>query len=326
MHRTRTAMTVLLLSAGFMLLCRFAPPVANAWTLLVILPASGLLANLSAHLRFPILEPAAILLTGWTLAPLLKAAAKRSLRTSFQFFRRCAGAALTLLVGYALLWYPAYWRAPTEQYSAAPEQIQSLCEALIERLNESSLTFSPAGKALENAERAASLFLDRPVPTGAVKTARYPEWMTALGIAGLYSPWTGEAIVSPLAAPAALTFTACHELMHLAGIADEGQANIAAWSACHRLGGETADSADLWALRYALAVLMEADADAWRDCIRRMGTPLREIFGGMNGFSPPSRRASPAMDAVLAIAGLTETAASYDALAAWLAIDILTVG
>ena len=120
MHRTRTAMTVLLLSAGFMLLCRFAPPVANAWTSLVILPASGLLANLSAHLRFPILEPAAILLTGWTLAPLLKAAAKRSLRTSVQFFRRCAGAALTLLVGYALLWYPAYWRAPTEQYSAAP--------------------------------------------------------------------------------------------------------------------------------------------------------------------------------------------------------------
>ena len=176
------------------------------------------------------------------------------------------------------------------------------------------------------AERAASLFLDRPLPAGAVKTARYPEWMTALGISGLYSPWTGEAIVSPLAAPAALTFTACHELMHLAGIADEGQANIAAWSACHRLGGETADSADLWALRYALATLMEADADAWRDCIRRMGTPLREVFGGMNGFSPPSRRASPAMDAVLAIAGLTETAASYDALAAWLAIDIPTGG
>ena len=322
MHRTRTAMIVLLSTAGFMLLCRFSPPVADAWTALVILPTGGLLANIAAHVRFPILEPVAILLAGWALVPLFRMIAARSLKPLVRCIRRCAAIALAMLTGYALLWYPAYWRTPAEAYIAAPEQVQALCEALVNRLNESSLTFSSTRTALQNAARAASLYLERELPAGAVKTARYPEWMSVLGISGLYSPWTGESIISPQVAPAALTFTACHELMHLAGIADEGQANIAAWTACHRLGGEAAISADLWALRYALAMLMEADADAWRECIRRMGTPLRETFGSMNGFSPPSRQSSPAMDAALAIAGLTESTGSYGALAAWLAIDI----
>ena len=73
-------------------------------------------------------------------------------------------------------------------------------------------------------------------------------------------------------------------------------------------------------------MLMEADAEAWRSCIGRMSTPLREVFGSMNGFAPPARRSSQAMDAVLAIAGLTEATGSYGALAAWLAIDIPVAG
>ena len=322
MHRPRAALIVLLSLLSFMLLCRFSPWLSNGWTALVILPASGLLAGLTARASYPIVEPAAILLAGWALVPMFQMITARRLRPLVQSIRRCAAIALTLLAGYALLWYPAYWRAPVETYSAAPEQIQILCETLVDRLNEANLAFSSTRTALQNAARAASLHLGCEVPEGAVKTARHLEWMSALGISGLYSPWTGEAIVSPQVAPAALTFTACHELMHLAGVADEGQANIAAWTACRRLGGEAAVSADLWALRYALAMLMEADAEAWRGCISRMSTSLREVFGSMNGFSPPTRRNSKAMDAVLTIAGLTETTGSYGALAAWLAIDI----
>lgn len=323
--RRLSAMLSLSLVIGFMLLCRSSPGFSAAWSKAVLQPAGSFLCSLSARLPFPALEPGAIALAAWLATALLRSlidlARTRCARRALLRFRRPALAAIVLMAGYAALWYPAYWAAPAERHSASTEQVLVVCEVLIDRLNASDLTFSPAPVALRSAERAAEQILERELPDGVIKLARYPEWMSALGISGLYSPWTGEAIVSPRLSPAALPFTACHELMHLGGIADEGAANIAAWSACQAAGGDVALSADLWGLRYAMSALAKADPDRWRGCVRRMSEPLKETFGSMNGFASPADSSRP-MDAVLAAAGLGDAVCSYDALVGWLAIDI----
>lgn len=308
------------LIALWMAACRFLPGVAKWWMDAAALPASERLSRLSAHAPFPLLEVAALaaaLVMALGLARALwRCARSRCLRPLGRFGRVATGMALALLAGYALMWYPAYFTASADVPAATDAQVAALCEALIERLNGAALSFPTVEGALREAERAACFAGGEAVPAGAVKAARYPEWMRALGAAGLYSPWTAEAIVDGGASPAALIFTGCHELMHLKGIADEGWANIAAWTACRRAGGVAAESADLWALRYAMSALRAADGAAWRACAAQMDDRLFEVFDGMNGFAGLVRREP---GAVAAMAGIGGASVRYDALVGWLA-------
>ncbi|MFT7676669.1 MAG: hypothetical protein ACI8QC_000642 [Planctomycetota bacterium] len=67
--------------------------------------------------------------------------------------------------------------------------------------------------------------------------------LSALGISGIYSPFTGEAHLNAELPLAAQPFTACHEEAHGRGFAREDEANFIAWQACRE-----ADSA---AFRYS---------------------------------------------------------------------------
>ena len=84
-------------------------------------------------------------------------------------------------------------------------------------------------------------------------------------------------------------FTAVHELTHLTGIADEGAANLAAWNRCTAAGGPFADSARLWALRYAMGQLHDADPAAWQAVQNKMKDALLRTFldcGAEAEFTP----------------------------------------
>ena len=188
----------------------------------------GLLHRLTARVSFPILEPLAL---GVILLPR----------------RRWA----LILVGMLMvLWVPRYC-IPVEEYEVLGD-IEGLCIQMIEVLNQAPLVFD---EPFDTAGEVAGM------PWARVKPARYPEWMRALGLAGLFCPWTGEAVADPSAPPGYLPFTCVHELMHLRGIADEGTANIEAYKACLEGGGMYADSARLWALRYGLGHLDEEGRD-----------------------------------------------------------------
>jgi len=150
--------------------------------------------------------------------------------------------------------------------------------------------------------------------------------MNVLGLSGLYSPWTAEALVHPSLSPASLPFTACHELMHRLGIADEGQANIAAWEACRQAGGQASASADLWALKYAMNALRAYSEEIWRDCTTEMDGALVRAFSDMNGFATPSPQRSPLRARIISALGLDSVTGNYDALIGWLAIDIPPTG
>lgn len=264
------------------------PGLAGAWAEGVALPLLQGLHRMSAALPFPLLEPLALLLT----IALLR--------------RRFRAMALALILGmYGLLWYPGYFAAPAPRYAApaprydAPADAERLCLQLTDALNASALAFEPPFDA---AGAVAGL------PWARVKPARYPEWMRAMDIEGLFAPWTGEALADPGAPPGSLPFTCVHELMHLKGIADEGQANIAAYRLCVEKGGMYADSARLWALRCALG---ELDDAARARVTRRASRRLRPLLMVSEVREPSG---------LFRLLGIGRQTADYDALLGWLAL------
>ena len=284
------------LSLLFPLACRLWPALAQGWLEAVFAPAAGALAVLSAKCPFPLAEPL-LLLTAALLVLLL--------------FRCRRGACLllaVLLAGYALLWAPAYSlpaRYAVEE-NADAAALAAVCDGLIECLNACegfALSADLAARALEAARLA-----ETPAPISAApKPARYPEWMRAFSLAGLYVPWTAEALYEPTAPAAAQPFTAVHELMHAGGVADEGQANICAYVACHRYGGAFAYSADLWALKYAAEALRALDAESCAACLSALDADVwRDLSAlGLSNARPASV--------------IAEKTGDYGALAAWLA-------
>ncbi len=276
-------------------------------------PMTMALHRLTARVPFPVSEPVTgavgVALLGAFIAALRRALSSRRAAPLLAWLRGVALAALALLWALALTWLPA-----TVQPVDAPPvpdagQLEWLCGQLIDRLNAASLAFPEPSEALELAPEAANL------PGCAVKAARYPEWMRRAGISGLFAPPTGETLVDAGAPGPLLPFTAVHELMHLSGIADEGAANIAAWERCLDAGGPFADSARLWALRYALGQLRQADAEAWQRARGRMKDPLARVFDRCGGEIQGRGRGLPGL------AGFAPARGDYAALAHWLAAN-----
>ena len=58
------------------------------------------------------------------------------------------------------------------------------------------------------------------------------EPFSAMGVSGIYSPFTVEANVNGQIPGLEKPFTSCHELSHLRGYMDEGEANYIGWLAC----------------------------------------------------------------------------------------------
>lgn len=260
-------------------LLRAVPGLSALWRAGVSVPALGRLHRLTSRIPFPALE---------LLVPALLVLSLR---------RRARTIVLTVAVGmYGLLWYPVYFADPVPRRADAGD-VEALCLQLTEALNDAPLAFDAD---LDSAGSVAG------APNARVKAAQYPEWMRMMRISGLFSPWTGEAIIDADAPPGELPFTCVHELMHLKGIADEGRANIAAYRACVDHGGMYADSARLWALRYALGRL---DGDARARVLRRADRRLRPLLS-IAKPKAPSR--------VAALLGIGAQTSDYDALVDWL--------
>ena len=227
------------------------------WRDWVVVPILNLLSGASALLSFSCAE--------WVLPALfcaLLALCKR----------RAARALLCLCLVPVLLWCSLFFCAAEAPVSSADAQpLEAMCAALVDRLNARPLAFS--GSTSDDSR---------------VKTANFPFWMRLMNISGIFIPVTGEILISPDAAPAALPFTIVHEKMHLRGIADEGEANIAAFRECRAAGGEAADSADLWALGYGLRILKRKDAAAFARIDAQMQPHLRRALRFFDVNAAPS--------------------------------------
>ncbi len=247
----------------------------------VSLPVARALHRLTAPVPFPVVEPLALGLLAVAVHALLRALSSAALRRSMKPLMRFVAGLLCGIIlltsTLALLWGPASalpFEAPPPPEA---DRLEWLCGALIDALNASPLVFPDAGESLSLAPSVAG------PSERAVKAVRWPEWMRLSHICGLFVPLTGEALVDAGAPAPLVPFTAVHELMHLAGVADEGAANIEAWRRCMASGGAFADSARLWALRYAMGMLASADASAHLRVRGKMKDPLAQVFDQVNG-------------------------------------------
>ena len=226
------------------------------WRDWVVVPILNLLSGASARLSFSCVE--------WILPALF--CALLALRRW-----RAARALLCLCLAPVLLWCSLFFCTAETPASPSAQSFESMCAALVDHLNARPLAFSGS-------------IGDDPH----VKTANFPFWMRLMNISGIFIPITGEILISPDVAPAALSFTIMHEKMHLRGIADEGEANIAAYRECRAAGGEAADSADLWALGYGLRALKREDAAACARIDARMQPHLRRALRFFDVNAAPS--------------------------------------
>ena len=286
-------------AAAFLAACRLNPALSTAWVAWISRPALAALSRLSARVPFPAAEALAAMLVGFALFSL-------PCRRSFK--RWCSSVtavALALSGVLAILWFPACCAGGfTPPPRAGVPELEALCDSLLQALDGNIPRVDVAEAVALAADVAGQ-------PHACVKCARWPEWMRAARLSGLFVPWTGEAVVDPGVPPILIPFTAVHELMHLSGVADEGAANVAAWTRCVDFGGSFTDSARLWALRYALIRLRSVDPRA-----------ARRVEAAM----PPEARAlcpddlEPARPSIVArLLGIEAQTTDYDALVDWLA-------
>ena len=289
----------------FVLLCLISPGFATLILDRVSRPALLALNRLTARVPFPVSEPVTLTIGAIALAALIRAALRLQIAPLARWLRGIAVTALAIAWVLALTWLPAMLQPVEAPPAPDADQLEWLCKALIRHLNEASLAFPESAEALRLAPEAAGL------PGCAAKAARYPEWMALNRISGMFVPPTGEALVDAGAPRALVPFTAVHELTHLAGVADEGSANIAAWERCLRAGDPFADSARLWALRYAMGQLSQADPDAWRRVRANMKDPLARVFSDCGGEVLPRGRFS-------LVPGFARIGGDYGDLTGWL--------
>ena len=277
---------------GFFLMIRLFPAASIFWAERISPSVPGMLAALGGLFSFPLLEwmtGAACLLLIWGL-----------FRKRLAKVLSCM--VLILLLGWLSVWYPLYF-LPQPAYAAGNAEIALLCEGLIDALNAHEDTFIPPGN----------------LPA---KFVRFPQWMDALGISGLCSFLTGEALISPDLSSVSLPFVAVHEYMHLRGHTGEGAANIAAWEECLSRGGAYAFSARIWALRYGMGILRQDAPALYEANMLRMSHETMQFYRQAGGaYVPPQQPLF--LQKLYRVLGIESAISDYEILAPYLAAGFM---
>ena len=124
--------------------------------------------------------------------------------------------------------------------------------------------------------------LPLPALTAPPKLVLLSPWMSYLGIAGIFIPFTGEANVNGTVPEWEIPFTAAHELAHQRGFAREEEANYVGYLAC--LAHPDRDfqySGTFRASLYALSALARADRKSYGDLRGSLAAPLRRDLAAL---------------------------------------------
>ena len=232
-----------------------APDTVERWFSLAWYPrVQRVLTPVSNLLPFALLDVLSLVAAGACLATIVHAVrtARRERRGA-----PIARAALRLVTAGAVtylaflgLWGFNYRRVPMEQrlalQGAAPasEQVVRLGRTAIDQLNALHASAHAQGwreragddaalvRGFAEAQRALS---DAPpaVP-GRLKQTMLGPYFRWSGVDGMVNPFGLEVVVNPDLLPFERPFVAAHEWSHLAGYADEAEANFVGWLSCIR--------------------------------------------------------------------------------------------
>lgn len=178
---------------------------------------------------------------------------------------------------------PYAWHAGLEVAPVTREELRELTAWLVEECNrlgrevtdeELELEDGPGG--VDPALLHGFEVLGEEVPTLAAggPLLRRP-WisplLSALGITGIYCPFTAEAHLNRDVPLWTRPFASCHEIAHQKGFAREDEAHCIAWQACRRSGDAAFEySASLVALGEALAALATIDPAGAKELYDRL--------------------------------------------------------
>jgi hypothetical protein len=245
---------------------------------------------------------------------------------------RGAVTSLVVIVSMATLVFFAFWgfnyrRLPLEtklEYDQARitrEATLRLARLAVERIN--TLEARKAANA-SSKDALARAFAETQQRLGVVRTARPAEPKTSMfswylrlaGIDGMVVPWFLEIVVNPDVLPVEYPFTITHEWAHLAGYANENEANFVAWLTCLAADDRAQYSGWLEAFQYARASLP-------RDVRRELDRGLKpEVVADLQAISERLGTIDPAVsgfarnvyDSYLRVQGVDEGIASYGAM------------
>ena len=261
---------ILLAAAGILSAAARCIPGFAQWYSTTVYPViQGTIGRLSGLAPFSVAEILCILLAVFIIIDLTviikgsrRIGGSHPFRNSFRKF----ASHLLLIVSVLLFMYEAncgvnYYREPFvdrtayESASFTEDDLIGFCELSISKLQESSaaadtesgdIHFNYPDKTALAAEAVRSMkklsaetqpaVNDYSSLSGFYPQPKYLTFMSRLfsgmGVSGIYSPFTVEANVNGEMTGLEKPFTSCHELSHLKGFMNEGEANYIGWLAC----------------------------------------------------------------------------------------------
>ena len=232
---------ILLGAAGMLLAAaRNVPGFAEWYSVNIYALITASVGRLSGAVPFSVAEAAVCILPFIIIADIIRC--RRRLRPAL--------ARILLLASVLFFLYAAncgvnYHRNSFADRSALKEaqftedQLADFCGYIISQIEECSEgTDYPQGRALADEARKAMAALaeEQPALRGYYPVPKQLSVLSgafsAMGVSGIYSPFTVEANINGRMPDMEKPFTACHELSHLRGYMNEGEANYIGWLAC----------------------------------------------------------------------------------------------
>ena len=211
-----------------------------------------LLTTLSNTVLFSLLDGLLLVVIGIWLALALRDLVRRS-RTALLWAAATIAArtvvwAAALYVVFLLVWGLNYRRTPLrdrlpfDAKAVTPDAAQSLALTSVDQLNAlhgaAYAAGWPAAGSIDSALAASLARADREtggrglVTVGRPKATLLDWYFRRAAVDGMTDPYFLETLVSTSLLPFERPFVDAHEWSHLAGLADEGDANFLAWLTC----------------------------------------------------------------------------------------------
>jgi hypothetical protein len=247
-------------------------------------------------------------------------------RAALQGSIAAAGAAAVIYLVFLAVWGLNYRRVPLEQkldYDPARltrDAAMAFANAAASEVNAgyagahvAPLQMPALQSSFADAQRALGAI--RVAVTGVPKRSLLTLYFRYAAIDGMTDPWFLEIIVNPDVLEFERPFVVAHEWAHLAGYANEAEANFVGWMTCVRGDAAARYSGWLAAYQHAMGALPRPD--------RRLVTPLeRGPLDDLKAMSARYARSSPVVrqaarnvyDEYLRANRVPEGIGSYDAV------------
>jgi hypothetical protein len=236
------------------------------------------------------------------------------------------GAAAWLYLLFLALWGLNYRRVPLEQkLDYEPSRLTR--EAAIAFVNTAVAAvndgYSAAHAASSKSDALEAAFADVQIALGAARLAvpgvpkrsLLTQYFRRAAIDGMTDPFFLEIIINPEVLEFERPFVIAHEWGHLAGYANEQEANFVSWLTCVRADAPARYSGWLAAYQHALAAVPRADRASLKPLDEGPRQDLQAMSARYERSSPMVRRvARGAYDEYLRANRVTEGIASYEAV------------